>query len=300
MKGLMRTEELYSSLQGEIYDNIIPIGHFDMIKVEDLPVEQGKAAEYLRRSYYKVSLVNGHSKIHYPGQSFEINGPALVFTHPNTPYKWERISKQQRGHICVFTAGFLSPLTKPEDFSVYQSADKSVIPLNETLSLKLERLFMEMSEELRGSYRQKYELLRNMLIEVFHQGQKSTAIDGEQRIGSNANERLTYQFLELMEGQFPIDNSAQKIMLTSPGAFAAKLFVHVNHLNKALHKVTGSSTSQLINQRLLLEAKNLLKGTRWTINEISAALGFDESNHFSTFFKRQEGINPAKFRSNID
>jgi len=52
----------------------------------------------------------------------------------------------------------------------------------------------------------------------------------------------------------------------------------------------------LINERLLQEAKILLKSTNWTITEIAWSLGFEEANHFSSFFKSRTNETPNKFR----
>lgn len=300
MEGIIQVADFYKSLDKTIYDNLVTTGHFDLVKVEDLPTVAGKQAVYLRHSYYKVSLVYGHSKIHYPDQSFEVNGAAMVFTNPKVPYRWERISDEQQGYVCIFTRDFLISLANPEDFVVYQSADCGVISLDESLAEKIKTAFLEMKEELDSSYRLKYDLLRHMLMGILHLGQKHAPRSANQLIGSNANERIAYLFLALLERQFPIENSTQKVRLSAPGQFADALHIHVNHLNKALREVTGSSTTAQINNRFMLEAKNLLKGTKWAVNEISWVLGFDESNHFSAFFKRHQGINPNKFRSFID
>jgi AraC-like DNA-binding protein len=103
-------------------------------------------------------------------------------------------------------------------------------------------------------------------------------------------------FNELLERQFPVELSNQKIKFSSPAAFARQLNIHVNHLNKALKETTGQTTTQLINARLVQEAKILLKSTNWTIAEIGWCLGFEEPNHFSGFFKNKTKITPMKFR----
>jgi len=103
-------------------------------------------------------------------------------------------------------------------------------------------------------------------------------------------------FTELLERQFPIELSNQVIKLNSPSAFAGQLNIHVNHLNKALKEITGKTTSQLINERVLQEAKVLLKSTNLAIAEIAWSLGFEEPNHFSSFFKSRAKITPKKFR----
>lgn len=58
----------------------------------------------------------------------------------------------------------------------------------------------------------------------------------------------------------------------------------------------GDTTSGLINKRIIQEAKVLLKGTVWSISEIAWTLGFEEANHFSSFFKRHTSFTPRQFR----
>jgi AraC-like DNA-binding protein len=78
--------------------------------------------------------------------------------------------------------------------------------------------------------------------------------------------------------------------------YADRLAVHVNHLNKVLKEVTGKTTTQTIANRIIQEAKILLKQTNWNIAEISYTLGFDDIAHFSNFFKKQTSIAPVAFR----
>ncbi len=157
-------------------------------------------------------------------------------------------------------------------------------------------LLDKMWNELQGDYRFKYDLLRNLLMEVIHSAQKMQPATGHANAGSNAAERITGLFAELLERQFPIELSNQVLQLSTPAAFARQLNVHVNHLNKALKETTGQTTSKLINDRILQEAKILLKSTNWTVNEIAWSLGFKEPNHFSSFFKNMTSTTPKQFR----
>lgn len=85
-------------------------------------------------------------------------------------------------------------------------------------------------------------------------------------------------------------------MLRSASEYAAQLSVHVNHLNSAVKESTGKTTTQLISERILKEAKILLKFSNWNVSEIAFALGYNEVTHFSNFFKKQTGISPVQFR----
>ena len=90
---------------------------------------------------------------------------------------------------------------------------------------------------------------------------------------------------------------AQVLQLKSPIDFAKALGIHINHLNKVLKETTGKSTKDIINARILEEAKILLRQTQWNISEIAFALGFEELAHFSNFFKKHTALSPLQFRN---
>ncbi len=277
------------------------IGHFNLFKVEDMILQNHKPAIYSRRSFFKVSLVTGHSKIHYADQCIEVTDSVLVFTNPMIPYHWEIISEKQSGYICIFTEAFFNRFGSIKDYPVFQFTDAAVIPLAANEAIQFNELFLRMFNELQSDYVYKYDLLRNLLMDVIHTAQKMQPASGSLLVGSNAPERITALFAELLERQFPIELGNQVIKLNSPSAFAGQLNIHVNHLNKALKEITGQTTTQLIHDRIVQEAKVLLKSTTWTISEIAWSLGFDEPNHFSSFFKNQTKITPVKFRkANVD
>lgn len=104
-------------------------------------------------------------------------------------------------------------------------------------------------------------------------------------------------FIDLLERQFPIDENYQKIMLRSASDFAKQMNIHVNHLNRAIKEIYQKTTSQIIAERILQEAKILLKHSVWNIAEIAYALGFTEDTYFINFFKKQAQISPLRFRN---
>jgi len=300
MKHILELSDFYSLLDKKIYEHIVNIGHFDIIEISDLPPTDADRVNYLRRSYYKVSLVKGHSKVKFPEEEFELNGWALVFTHPSRPYQWQRISEVQQGMVCIFTAEFLKPFAKPEDFEVFNNKKSGVILLDDEGAEKLEHLLKNIKEDYLGSFRKKYDLLRHMLLEVIYRGEKYSQEDIHPYSSFTASERIAEMFFEYLERQFPITSNDAKISYRSPAAFAEKLNIHVNHLNKSLIRHTGKSTSVLISERIILEAKNLLAATPWGIKEIAGVLGFNDVNHFSSAFKRNAGISPKLFRARLD
>ncbi|WP_407491464.1 helix-turn-helix domain-containing protein [Elizabethkingia meningoseptica] len=96
-----------------------------------------------------------------------------------------------------------------------------------------------------------------------------------------------------------MDGAANPLKLKSAVDYAQNLNVHVNSLNRALKTVTGKTTSELIADRLVQEAKALLSYTDWNINEIAFCLGFDDSAYFTNFFKKKVQLSPVAYRSKV-
>jgi AraC family transcriptional regulator, transcriptional activator of pobA len=100
-----------------------------------------------------------------------------------------------------------------------------------------------------------------------------------------------------LERQFPIDDSHPSVQLRTASDFANQLNVHVNHLNRSVKETTQKTTTHLIAERILQEAKILLRHSSWNVSEIGYALGFTEVTHFNNFFKKHVQTSPLKFRN---
>jgi AraC family transcriptional regulator, transcriptional activator of pobA len=112
----------------------------------------------------------------------------------------------------------------------------------------------------------------------------------------NASHRISALFLELLERQFPINDSRCTVQLRYPSDFSNQLNIHVNHLNRAVKNTIQKTTTQIISDRILQESKILLHHSTWNVSKIAHALGFSEVAHFNNFFKKQVKTTPLKFR----
>ncbi|MEM6723794.1 MAG: helix-turn-helix transcriptional regulator [Bacteroidota bacterium] len=79
--------------------------------------------------------------------------------------------------------------------------------------------------------------------------------------------------------------------------FADRQHLTSNYLNEVVKKQTGHSAKDMIQQRIILEAKRLAVYSSMSMKEIAWHLGFEDIAHFSKFFKRLQGINFKDFRN---
>ncbi len=78
--------------------------------------------------------------------------------------------------------------------------------------------------------------------------------------------------------------------------YADKLNITPNYLNILCKKVLDVSASSLIQDRLSLEAKRLLKSSTLSMKDIVYRLGFYDHADFSKFFKKKTGMTPSEFK----
>jgi AraC family transcriptional regulator, transcriptional activator of pobA len=274
------------------------VGHFNVFEAEKLfdKATGTRIMPYSRRAYYKISWIHGKSRAEYADKVVEIEENALLFATPKIPYNWVPADSNQNGIFCIFTADFLSTGVSLDDLPIFQPGQLPVFQLSADEVNEIQYIFKKMLKELDADYKYKYDLLRNLVLELIHYGQKlqpMSALSSSQ----NAAERISALFLELLERQFPLESPQQTLVLRTAKDYADRLAVHVNHLNKVLKEVTGHTTTEIISNRVMQEAKILLKQTHWSVSEIAYALGYDNLAHFSRYFKKQTSFTPVAFRS---
>ena len=274
-------------------------GHFAVFRLEDTAYEAELTTPYSRRDFYKIMLGTGHATYHYADQQVLLrpDQPTLLFTNAQVPYGWQVHSLPYRGYCCVFTADFLPAHTaqQPADWPVFQATGPSIFSLTPAQAAAFGELFEKMLTEQASTYAYKYDLLFYYLMECVHGALKLGPVAADLPNAAAAS-RLSTAFLNLLSSQFPILTPSQRLGLRTPQEYAQHLAVHVNHLNRLLKAATGKTTSQLLAERLVQEARALLLHTDWPIAHISACLGFEEPTHFTRFFHRRTTCRPSALR----
>ena len=296
--GFVKNQEFATVLPEGINKEI---GHFNVFSIASVQnkARETKTMPYNRRTYYKISLINGHNLAEYADKTIEIQKNALLFASPKVPYNYVPQDEQQAGYFCIFTHEFLASSQSGlllDELPIFKAGGYPIFQLNDLQVMELQHLYEKMFRELASDYAYKYDLLRNYVMELIHYGQKLQP-DIATYTSHNATTRVAALFVELLERQFPITSPSQQLQLRTAKDYADRLAIHVNHLNKVLKENTGKTTTVVISGRIAQEAKILLKQTDWNVSEVAYALGFEEVAHFSNFFKKQVGLSPLSFRS---
>lgn len=88
-------------------------------------------------------------------------------------------------------------------------------------------------------------------------------------------------------------SDAEKVSINS---LAKEFFMSKNYIGSYIRKKTGFSLSYFIKQHKIRTAEKLLAQQTLNISEIAFALGFNDTSHFSNFFKKHHDLSPTKYR----
>jgi len=253
---------------------------------------------YNKKGIYKISIHQGHNRVHYAGKVVEIKERAILFSRPNMIYRFEPIGKQHPAYLCVFTIDFFDKFANIASYPLFDPEASPIMEITQEQLDSFTGIFQGMEKEIVQEFGYKYDVIRTLVLQLILDGLKQQPAPHLQLRESNSAIRITGYFKELLEGQFPIINPSYRMILRHPLEFADSLSVHVNHLNRSLKQVTGRTTTQLIADRIIKEAKVLLQDTEWNIMEIAWSLGFEDFSHFVKFFRKSVGNTPSTFRKN--
>lgn len=104
----------------------------------------------------------------------------------------------------------------------------------------------------------------------------------------NRYESIIKSFIELLVIHYRKEHKVE--------FYAAKLNLSAHYLTLIVKRITGQTVCDFIFEMLFSEARNLLKHSSLSIQEITAELCFSDQSAFCKFFKRKSGLAPLDYR----
>ncbi len=78
--------------------------------------------------------------------------------------------------------------------------------------------------------------------------------------------------------------------------YAEQLHITPKYLTTVIRKVSGRSAAAWIDEYVILEAKNLLRYSTMSIQEVAYALNFPNQSFFGKYFKHHTSLSPSQYR----
>lgn len=224
--------------------------------------------------------------------TYPIQPGSVFFLRPGQIHHWE-FETQPEGYIFLHTQDFYENLYlngKLNQFPFYSSIkNPPLLALSQQEINNVTPRFEELIGEFRNNTRHYINLKIVSLLSLIYieMSRFYTFSSQSVKIVSPINMRIITKLQAFIEMHYKEEKS--------PGFYAGKLFMTTKHLNRVVKTSLSKTTTDLITDRVVLEAKRLMVHSENSMAAISYELGFQDYAYFSRVFKRTTGISPKKF-----
>ncbi|WP_439487715.1 AraC family transcriptional regulator [Algoriphagus sp.] len=245
--------------------------------------------------YIIVVFTQGKGSHTIDFKTYEVGSGSVFFLSPGQVHSW-KLSTDSDGHILFFSADFYTATFSRKRLNEY-SLFNSILeyPRMEIGSSQAKEIisFMEkINKENSQPDLFTKDLLRNyidVLLLFFYRFKSSKA-------SFSKREKLSHnQFQEL---ELLIDTHFKKHREVS--FYADQMNISMKQLNTISKHTVSKTSSQLILDRVILEAQRLLIHSELNISEIAYELEFEDASYFSRLFKKKTGDTPEQFRNKLE
>ncbi|WP_258098710.1 AraC family transcriptional regulator [Marinoscillum pacificum] len=243
--------------------------------------------------YLCVLFTHGSGTHEIDFNTYKIKPGKVFFLKPGQTHHWV-LSEDIEGYILFHSFDFYNlefTTQSISDFPFYFSNHSSpTLHLNPIESSGIESLFKEILCENYQRERYKKQKINHLLGILYIELSRFYLAKSDQK---TANASKNNYYLHQLESH--LENNFSRIK--SPAAYADLLNISVRHLNRITQELIGKSTTQVINERIILEAKRILLYKEIPLKDVSFQLGFEEYSYFSRVFKQYTGTTPKEFRN---
>lgn len=224
--------------------------------------------------------------------TYNVSRGSIFFMSPSEIHAWT-LSEDTDGYVLFFNASFyvMDALSKQLFLLPFFKSKEKIrqLLLNEQELAKIEPVFASILLEAENALILRHSILRAYLDVLLFKLADLRA--------SNSNERI--QPISLVpELEALIERNFMQHLTVS--RYAEKLNTTSQQLNTITKSYLNKTVAELIQERMIAEAKRLLVYSSLTISEIAYQLNFNDNSYFNRFFKKAEKITPEQFRKRFN
>ena len=231
-------------------------------------------------SYELVCITKGELKLTIDFQTYKLEENTIYLIKPNQVHQWikDDLANTCKAYLFHFSKDFLPSYDMVND--LFDNNSLPIIKISSSIIKKITQLILMIEDEKQDSKLCAY--LFSSILEYILRF----------KISDNNlyyKDKRIYALIELIEQNFKDEKSA---------LFYAQHFdLTTKRLNELTKKYLDKTLSSLIIDRNIIEIKRELTYSDLSMKEISEKLGFNDTSHFSKFFKKYTSYTPLKFKN---
>ncbi|MGF6847012.1 AraC-like DNA-binding protein [Chitinophaga sp. W3I9] len=277
---------------------LISVINFETIK--RIPDDEPKSQV---QDFYSIALKRAvNTRMKYGQQEYDFDGGILFFVAPGQVYSIETQKDfQHSGWIILIHPDFLwnTPLAKKiKQYEYFDYSVNEALHMSEKEEVTITGIVQNMEQEYHNSIDKfsqdvmiaQLELLLTYAERFYHRQFITRKI---------TNHTILDRMESILTEWFNSDSLASKGLPTVQ-YIAGALNISPGYLSALLKILTGQSTQQHIQDKLMEKAKEKLSTTGLSVSEIAYELGFEHPQSFSKLFKNKMKVTPLEYRQSFN
>ncbi|ASK32486.1 AraC family transcriptional regulator [Chryseobacterium sp. T16E-39] len=242
--------------------------------------------------YVTVLFTKGEGVHEIDFQKYDVSAGSIFFLSPGQVHSWE-LSDDTDGYIFFFSQEFYDMHYVNQhlrNFPFFNStAFSRKLQLEDTDMQNMIAVCEEIQDEYLSQNLMKEQLILSLLTKIYIHSSRQfsrdyTALHSETSISYFKH----YQdFENMLETHFATEKSISY--------YASSLNISSKHLNRITQTVVQKTATEVITERVMLEAKRMLMYLNESLVDIAFRLGYEEYSYFARVFRKSSGITPTQF-----
>lgn len=249
-------------------------------------------------SFMWLIIVDGKTTVSIEFQEMRLKKMDVVFLYPGTVLEFKEVTSDFCFKEVLISVDYISEVNlqvnSQEAFEVFSNSYSRLISLHQscydTIVYGVNRLqflnnpvnYTIFSKEM---LKNTFSLIIYELANFVQSQQKS------EKQKSMRKEDIAIRFVGLVSLHFRVRKDVQ--------FYADLIFISRTHLTRTIKEVFGKAPKQIIEGKIIAEAKILLLKKELSIIQVMNDLNFEDQPIFTKFFKRAVGVTPNAYRKNM-
>ena len=247
-------------------------------------------APHKHNFYVSILFTRGSGTHEIEFDKYDVRPGKVFMIAPGQVHNWQ-FSRDIDGYIFFHTKEFFNlnfTYEKIENYPFFSSLRNCPeIVLKKALFKKIEEIYREITGEYHQDQLMKFQKIAS-LVNVLYITLSREYIPLTVRESQNLKYLTRLKKLEdLIDKNFRV--------IKSPEKYALMMNVSEKHLNRTCKTCLNKTVSEVITDRIILEAKRMLVYSKKDISEITKELGYEDNSYFSRLFKKKTGKTPLEF-----
>lgn len=306
--------------QNDEYVGII-FGEKEILEEDELVTELQAKLRVIRYQYPECDVTMGVSKVHFGIKNlYETYKEAVYIMNQRLMQGWNRVYSYEtlRTHSHVMSHQEESELHSALEKGDYQRAEKWIAEIFENEEFlqqgdiyslydlvinilmiinkvyrTLNHIDQSSEDKMSVMFSRRYDLynfknireLEEYLLAIIHE---ICSVSGMNK-GTSKNSNMIHDIMEYIDRSYQYEISLNELAVN-------KYFVNPSYLSRLFKERVGQTFSRYVMEVRLKKAVELLENSVLRVNDIAAAVGYNDASNFIQVFKRQYGLTPEEYR----